>query len=131
MQNENETNEAIKSTLLALNEGWNAAFNKQQSALLASLYDAAATVMPAGAAQVSGSNAIQGFWANTIAQGVVDHKIELIEAGVDGNFAFQRALWSAAAVNAEGERQSFNGNLHLLYRRQQDGNWKVLTHIWN
>lgn len=130
MQTANQANE-IKSTLLALNERWDAAFNAQQPALLASLYDAAATVMPAGAAQVLGNSAIQEFWGNTLAQGVVDHKIELIEAGVDGNLAFQRALWSAAAVNAEGERQTFSGNLHLLYRQQPDGSWKALTHIWN
>ncbi len=131
MQTANQTNETIKSTLLALNERWDAAFNSQQPALLASLYDAGATVMPAGAAQVSGSSAVQDFWSNTLAQGVVDHKIELIEVGFDGNLAFQRGLWSAAAVNAEGQRQTFSGNLHLLYRQQQDGSWKALTHIWN
>lgn len=131
MQNANQANETIKITLLALNERWDAAFNSQQLELLTSLYDAAATVMPAGAAQVSGNSAIQEFWSNTIAQGVVGHKIELIEAGVDGNFAFQRALWSASAKDADGKTQNFNGNLHLLYRRQQDGNWKALTHIWN
>jgi ketosteroid isomerase-like protein len=87
--------------------------------------------MPAGASQVSGSKSIEEFWSNTLAQGVVDHQIELIEAGVEDSLAFQRGLWSAAAVNAEGERQTFSGNLHLLYRRQQDGSWKALTHIWN
>jgi ketosteroid isomerase-like protein len=135
MQTSNQTNQSINQSinqvLLELNQNWDAAFNSQQPALLASLYDADATVMPAGAPQVSGSKAIEEFWSNTLAQGVVDHKIELIESGVEGNLAFQRGLWSAAAVNAEGARLTFSGNLHLLYRRQQDGSWKALTHIWN
>ena len=48
-----------------------------------------------------------------------------------GDLALQRGLWSAAVVNAEGERQTFKGNVHLVYRRQADGGWKVLTHTWN
>lgn len=131
METSNQANQSISQVLLQLNRDWDAAFNSQQPALLASLYDADATVMPAGASQVSGSKSIEEFWSNTLAQGVVDHQIELIEAGVEGSLAFQRGLWSAAAVNAEGERQTFSGNLHLLYRRQQDGSWKALTHIWN
>jgi ketosteroid isomerase-like protein len=121
----------IQSVITDINTSWDAAFNAKWPAQLAALYDADATVLPAGAAQVSGTAAISEFWADTIAQGIVDHKIELLEVGVDGNLAFQRGLWSAAVVNAEGERQTFNGNLHVLYRLQGDGSWKALTHIWN
>lgn len=121
----------IQPTILDINRRWDAAFNAKQPAQVAALYDAAATVMPAGAAQVSGDAEIQNFWTNTISQGIVDHKIEMLEVGVDGNMAFQRGLWSAAVVNAEGERQLFSGNLHVLYKLQGDGSWKALTHIWN
>ncbi|CAG0982755.1 hypothetical protein MTYP_01852 [Methylophilaceae bacterium] len=121
----------IKSTILDINARWDAAFNARQPAQVAALYDTAATVLPAGAAQVSGATAILDFWTKTIAQGIVDHKIEMLEVGVDGNLAYQRGLWSAAAVDAEGVRQEFSGNLHVLYRRQSDGSWKALTHIWN
>lgn len=121
----------IQTIISAINTQWDGAFNSKQPAEVAALYDAAATVMPAGAAQVSGASEIQSFWTNTISQGIVDHKIEMLETGVDGNLAFQRGLWSAAMVNAEGERQEFSGNLHILYKLQGDGSWKALTHIWN
>lgn len=124
-------NQEIKSIILDINTRWDAAFNSKQAAEVAALYDNDATVLPAGAAQVSGATAILEFWASTIAQGIVDHKIEMLEVGVDGNLAFQRGLWSAAVVNAEGQPQTFSGNLHVLYRRQADGSWKALTHIWN
>lgn len=125
-----QTNE-IKSVVLDINTRWDAAFNSKQPAQLADLYDEAASVLPAGAAQVSGRTAILDFWTNTIAQGIIDHKIEMLEVGTDGKLAFQRGLWSAAVVDASGQRQTFNGNLHVLYKRQDDGNWKALTHIWN
>jgi ketosteroid isomerase-like protein len=124
-------NQEIKAIILDINTRWDAAFNSKQPAQVAALYDNDATVMPAGAAQVSSAAAILDFWTNTIAQGIIDHKIEMLEVGVDGNLAFQRGLWSAAVVNAEGQRQTFSGNLHVLYRRQADGSWKALTHIWN
>lgn len=124
-------NQEIQSVILDINRRWDAAFNSKQAAEVAALYDNNATVLPAGAAQVSGAAAILGFWTNTIAQGIIDHKIEMMEAGHDGNLAFQRGLWSAAVVNADGQRQTFSGNLHVLYRRQNDGSWKALTHIWN
>lgn len=121
----------IQSIIQDINTRWDAAFNAKQPEAVAALYAEKAGVLPAGAPQVTGAEAILGFWTNTIGQGFADHKIELIEVGVDGNLAFQRGLWSAALVDAEGKRQTFSGNLHVLYQRQSDGAWKALTHIWN
>ncbi len=121
----------IQSIIQDSNTRWDAAFNAKQPAAVAALYAADASLLPAGAPQVTGTEAILAFWINTIGQGITDHKIDLIEVGIEGNLAFQRGRWRAAVVNAEGERQTFSGNLHLLYQRQADGAWKALTHIWN
>lgn len=121
----------FKETALALNAKWDAAFNAKDAVAVAASYDQGASVIPAGAAQVSGPAAILEFWKGAIAQGITDHKLELIEAIETGDLALQRGLWSAAVVNAEGERQTFKGNVHLVYRRQADGGWKLLTHTWN
>jgi ketosteroid isomerase-like protein len=122
---------SIQQELQALNAQWDAAFNAKQADQVAAMYDNAAAIIPAGAAQVSGKAAVLAFWTNTIAQGIIDHKLDMVEAGESGDMAFQRGLWSAAVVNDQGERQVFSGNVHLLYRRQADGAWKALTHIWN
>lgn len=121
----------FQETAKALNAQWDAAFNAKDAAAVAAMYDDAAAVIPAGAEQVSGKAAILAFWTNTIGQGIIDHKLALIEAVESGDMAFQRGLWSAAVVNEKGERQTFKGNVHLVYRRQADGAWKALTHIWN
>lgn len=121
----------VEDLLRNLNARWDEAFNIQQPTLVAAYYDDEATVMPAGAAPVTGGKAILEFWRNLIGQGVVDHKIEIVEVIVDGNLAVQRGFWSAAAVNAAGERQTFKGSLQLVFRRQIDGSWKTYTHIWN
>ncbi len=121
----------FKDVAAELNAKWDAAFNAKQAEQVAAMYDDAASVIPSGADQVTGKAAILDFWTNTIAQGIIDHKLELIEAVEAGEFAFQRGLWSAAMINEAGERQAFKGNVHLVYRRQADGGWKALTHVWN
>ncbi|SNR62542.1 conserved hypothetical protein [Methylobacillus rhizosphaerae] len=125
------TNSDFNAVATQLNQAWDAAFNVKDHAQVVSFYDDEATVLPAGAGQVNGKDALLTFWQGAIASGIVDHKLELIHAEADGNLAFQRGHWSAAVVNAEGQRQSFSGNVHLLYRKQADGNWKLLSHIWN
>jgi ketosteroid isomerase-like protein len=122
---------AIAEELQKLNARWDEAFNTQQPSVVASFYDDEATVMPGGSAPLTGGKAILEFWRNLIGQGVIDHKIEIVETIVDTSLAMQRGSWSAAAVNAEGERQQFGGSLQLVFRRQNDGSWKTYTHIWN
>ncbi len=121
----------FKEVAAQLNAQWDAAFNAKHAEQVAAMYDDAASVIPAGAEQVTGKTAVLAFWANTIAQGIIDHKLVLIEAVEAGELAYQRGLWSAAVINEAGERQEFKGNVHLVYRRQADGSWKALTHVWN
>jgi ketosteroid isomerase-like protein len=121
----------FKDVATTLNAQWDAAFNAKQAEQLAAMYDDTASVIPVGAEQVTGKAAILAFWTNTIAQGIVHHKLELIEAVEAGDLAFQRGLWSAEVINEKGEKQVFKGNVHLVYRRQADGGWKALTHVWN
>jgi ketosteroid isomerase-like protein len=66
-----------------------------------------------------------------IKAGVIEHQLTLTEAVEDGNLAYQRGLWAGAMLNEQGEKQTFGGNVHLVYRKQADGTWKAVTHIWN
>lgn len=127
------TNQNTEFQVIAqkLNAQWDAAFNAKDAEKVAAFYDAAGSVLPAGAAQVIGVTDIAQFWISMIGQGIVDHRIELSEAAAGDSLAFQRGKWSAAVIDASGERQTFSGHLQLVYRRQADSSWKILSHIWN
>lgn len=127
MQSANE----ISTVLQALNDQWNAAFNRGQAAEVAAMYDAAATLMPAGGPQVTGEAHIRAFWQSLFDMGATGHTIEQLEAGVDQNLAYQRCKWGVTIPGADGTIQNFGGSLMLLHRRQPDGGWKLLGHIWN
>ena len=122
----------IQTEISAINAKFDQAFNAKNAADIGQLYDTNAAVMPAPAgAPVIGVQAIQAFFAGLIEAGVIDHKLTLADAVEDGNLAYQRGNWAGAMVDAEGVRQTFGGNVHLVYRKQTDGAWKAVTHIWN
>lgn len=122
----------IKMQIAALNATFDQAFNAKNSAEVASLYDENAVVMPAPAGEpVVGSVAIQTFFSGLINAGVIEHHLNLVEVEGDVNLAYQRGHWAGAMMDESGTKQTFGGNVHLVYRKQADGGWKVLTHIWN
>lgn len=122
----------IQTEIQAINAQFDQAFNAKNAAGIAELYEVTATVMPAPAGTpVIGAAAIQTFFDGLIQAGVIEHQLTLAEAVADGNLAFQRGNWSGAMMNADGTKQTFGGNVHLVYRKQADGSWKAVTHIWN
>ncbi len=122
----------IQAQITAINAKFDQAFNTKNPAAIAPLYADNAVVMPAPAGEpVSGVAAIQAFFTGLINAGVIEHQLTLSEAVEDGNLAYQRGKWAAAMLNEQGEKQSFGGNVHLVYRKQADGSWKAVTHIWN
>lgn len=126
-----QTNQDMFSKVVEINAAWNKAFNAKQADVVASFYADGACVMPAGAPQVTGNAEIKAFWGNVIGMGFTDHAIEAIEVRLDQNLAVQRAKWSAAAVGDDGQKQTYGGSLQVVYAKQTDGSWKVLSHIWN
>lgn len=122
----------IQTEITEINAKFDQAFNSKNAADIGKLYDTNATIMPAPAgAPVTGATAIQAFFAGLIEAGVIDHKLTLTEAVEEGNVAYQYGNWAGAMVDAAGVRQTFGGNVHLVYRKQADGVWKAVTHIWN
>jgi uncharacterized protein (TIGR02246 family) len=122
----------IQTQITAINAKFDQAFNTKNAVAIAQLYAENAVVMPAPAGEpVLGMAAIETFFSGLITAGVIDHQLTLVEAVEDGNLAYQRGKWAGAMMNEKGERQTFGGNVHLVYRKQADGNWKAVTHIWN
>jgi ketosteroid isomerase-like protein len=122
----------IQTEITAINAKFDQAFNTKKAADIAQLYEDNAVVMPAPAGEpVVGAQAIQAFFTGLIEAGVIEHKLTLTEAVADGNLAYQRGNWAGAMIDATGNKQSFGGNVHVVYHKQADGAWKAVTHIWN
>lgn len=122
----------IASKITQINAQFDQAFNTKNAAGIGALYADNAVVMPAPAGEpVVGAANVAAFFNGLIQAGVIEHKLTMDEAVEDGNLAYQRGKWAAAMLSENGEKQTFGGNVHLVYRKQADGNWKAVTHIWN
>ncbi len=118
--------------LTTLNQRFDEAFNRQDTATIATLYAPQAVVLPGPAGQpVQGASAIAEFFAGLMAAGVVEHQLDMYGLIQGNDLATQYGHWSACVVQADGSRQAVGGNVQQVFQRQPDGQWRVVTHIWN
>lgn len=122
----------MEHTFTTLNQAFDAAFNRQDSATIASLYAPNAVVLPAPAGEpVQGPAAIATFFAGLMAAGVVEHRLDMQTMVTGTELATQYGRWYARLQDAQGQSQALGGNVQQVFQRQPDGRWLVLTHLWN
>ena len=79
----------------------------------------------------SGPEAIEKFFAGLQSSGVMDHKLELIDAGGDDKIAYGTAKWSAKGKDKDGKPAAFNGTATHVFERQTDNSLKLRLHTFN
>src|SRR6202790_1290873 len=84
-----------KSDVTAAYAAWDAAFNKGDAKAVAAAYLPNAKLLPPTHEVASGPSAIEKFFAGLHANGVTDHKLEVIDAGGDDKVVYGTANWSA------------------------------------
>ena len=87
----------VKSDVTAAYAAWDAAFNKGDAKAVSAAYLPSAKLMPPTHEVASGSAAIEKFFAGLHANGVTNHKLEMIDAGGDDKVVYGTAKWSAKA----------------------------------
>ncbi|OYY50038.1 MAG: DUF4440 domain-containing protein [Methylophilales bacterium 28-44-11] len=122
----------IQNEIQAINTKFDQAFNAKQVDNIVALYAEGAVVMPAPAGTpVTGVPGLKDLFEGLIKAGVIEHQLTMIDVVEDGNLAYQIGNWAGAMVGEDGVKQMFGGNVQLVYRKQADGQWKAVTHIWN
>ena len=110
---------------------WDAAFNKGDLKSIAAAYLPNAKLLPPADEIASGQAAIEKFYAGALANGITDHKLEVIDAGGDGKIVYSTARWSAKGTDKEGKPATFSGFATYVFERQTDNSLKLLLQTWN
>jgi len=121
----------IRPAMETANAQFLAAFNTPTPSAFPPLYSADSILFFQGAAPVAGPEAIKQFWESRIKLGVRDHTFDIIEAGVDGKYAFQVTKTTVQLVRDNGEKILVAGHTVRIFERQSDGTWKTKIHMYN
>ena len=118
------------SAIQSLNSGWDKALNKGNTSELVKSYTDNAVVMPPSSEILTNHAAIKNYWDGLRKVGVNDYAIHIIDLRIEGDKAYQTALWEATRT-ADGNVIQFEGNMSNVLERQKDGSWKITLQSWN
>ena len=117
-----------KQQIQALDDRFGAAVRAGDAAALTALYASDATVLPAGAPQLSGHAAIRALWDQTVA-GIADATLtagDVHSLGPD----YARELGTYVFKTKGSPSQTLSGKYVVIWKHEAGG-WKLWTDIWN
>jgi ketosteroid isomerase-like protein len=120
-----------KSDVTAAYAAWDTAFNKGDAKAVAAAYLPNAKLLPPTHEVASGPAAIEKFFAGVHANGVTNHKLEVIDAGGDDKVVYGTANWSAKGKDKDGKPATFTGTGTHVFERQADNSLKLRLHTFN
>jgi len=115
----------------SINDSWSQTLNRGNSADLVKFYTADAVVLPPSSEILANHAAIKGYWDGLHRIGINKYTIYDVDLKIEGNIAYQTALWEATRLTPEGTTIEFDGNLSNVFERQTDGSWKIKLQSWN
>jgi uncharacterized protein (TIGR02246 family) len=116
----------LRAQIAKMDQAWQKAYNAGDAAGLAALYTKDAKVMAPGAEPVSGTAAIQAFFAKDVAQGAKNTLTQGDVVGF-GDFVLKTGGW--VANSADGKHLDHGSFMTLL--KKVDGGWKIYRDTWN
>lgn len=112
----------------ALNDKWDAAFNKGDAAAVAAMYADDAYVLPAGSEMVKGRAAIEKFWGGATQQ-LGDAKLTTVNVLPLGPSA-SREIGTFSFRTKATPPQEMTGKYVVVWRKI-GGKWLLATDVWN
>lgn len=124
---EAQTTHTLMQQLRFCNDAFEASFPKKDSAGLAALYTPDALLLPPGAAEITGKEAIQTFWQGAMDMGVAAAKLTTQDAEEHSNTAIE--VGHFALSGADGSTLDY-GKYIVIWKRHE-GQWHLHRDIWN
>jgi uncharacterized protein (TIGR02246 family) len=108
-----------------------AAYNRGDIAAAVEFYTRDAKFLHPNTEIISGKKAIKEFFEVGKAMGLRRISFKGLEAGLDGNLAYERGVINMDIAPEGGQAMKDKGKYLVVMKRQADGSWKVAVDIWN
>lgn len=113
-------------------QAWEDAFNAQDGERTADLYTENARIYPPNRPTVEGRDSIVEFWQAVWDGGAHSLNLELAEAQVAGDTAVEVGTWEVKHPKSDGgEDALLSGRTLVVWRRGDDGVWRMSNDMWN
>lgn len=117
--------------LQAVDQVWVKAYNSNDAATAADLYDESAILMPPGATSAHGRAAIRAFLASDMAAsakaGVTFHLGDKPDGGATGDMGWVSGTYSVTDKSGK----VIETGKYLSVSRRQNGKWRYVRDTWN
>jgi uncharacterized protein (TIGR02246 family) len=121
----------VRSAVEQANANLAEALRQGNAAGMAALYTEDATLMPNGADMVKGRPGIEAYWASAVQMGVKDVVLTVLDLGGADEFAYEIGR-AVTTVQLEGmESIQVAGKYACVWKKMEDGTWKIHLDIWN
>jgi ketosteroid isomerase-like protein len=111
---------------------WTEAAKAKNVDAIVSLYADDATVLPEEKEAVSGKNAVRAFYGDWFAQQdkLMEQKFENINSVQEGGLLIDSTRYSGILLK-DGKEIAFKGKRLVVWKREFQGPWKILSDAWN
>jgi uncharacterized protein (TIGR02246 family) len=110
---------------------WEKAYNSEDGTAVAALYTTDAALLPPGGARVEGQQAIADFWAGAIASGLANVELETTELEFFDDTATEIGYLAGTVPADGGGTTAVAGKFIVVWKRGDDGTWRLHRDIWN
>ena len=101
------------------------------AAAAAMVYDENASLLPPNEAIVTGRIKIQEYWQSAIDAGIIDAKVETIDASSDGDLGYEIGTFELTFAGENGEKIIDKGKYTELLKRNAEGKWMSIYGMWS
>jgi uncharacterized protein (TIGR02246 family) len=122
---------SVTEELAKLREQWvRELHDKQLDQVIAFYAPDAAFLSPSGG-RFTGQAAIRGLFKNVMDTVTSDVTLHSIATENSGDLAYDSGDYSETLVPVKGgPNQHFQGDYLIVFKRQQDGKWLIVQHVW-
>ena len=122
-----------EQTLRDLDTEWSAAAGAKNLDKTVSYYAEGALVMPPNAPAATTKDAIRQMWKELIESpgAAISWKTTKVEIARSGELAYSSGTYEFTMNDASGKPVPDHGKYLEVWKKQPDGDWKVVADIWN
>lgn len=121
----------VRAELAAVADAFSQAYMAGDVDAIAALYTEDAVLIPHGAREIRGMEAVRDFWAPREGVTIAHHKITSTRVEVFGDIATDFGTYVARGTEGDEAWGPSYGNYLIVWKRGADGRWRMQLDMWN